>query len=451
MTVTFQIFTNFLLKSVHYLQINNRRIGNHLLVLLAFFLPTIESARTSIVFMLIILLFFKQDIWSDLKKILQNRVVQAFILFWLINLILVPFSTDIATSLDYIKKIKFFVVYPLVILLFLDKAFIPRIISAFILGMLISELLSYSIIFQLIDYVPLGMPDAHPGDPSPFLYHMGYGFILAFSATLLLYKTLTIHQFSHRIWYGLFFITVSINVFVNAGRTGYVIYAIAIMALLLQLYKKQFLKITIAGVTFLAIVYTLAFQFSPLFQQRMGLAITSVKNIINDGNLNSNIGYRVAMGTMAIETIKDRPLLGHGPNIASSTISQKARDTNSSIKYLHNIPFIHIDNQYFETLVTLGLIGFAFLINMFIQIARYPQKERELKIIQIVLLVLTLSYGMEATVITDMGFIPKLFVIFTTFTLIDTERLKPLSRLTPIIFFYYSISAISILTISRFT
>lgn len=433
-----------------FLRINNSLIANHLIVILAFFLPTLERPRSSIIFMLSILLFFKTDFLATLKDVLRNQVVQAFALFWLINLLLANFSTDPSISIPYVKSIKFFL-YPVLLLIFLEKAFIPRIIGAFLLGMLISELLSYGLVFHLIEHVPFGTHHASAEDPSPFLYHMGYGFILAFTATLLLQRALKTTHTIQRILYGLFFVTVSINVFVNAGRTGYVIYAIAIMTLLLQIYKKQFLKILLSSTVFLVIVYSLAFQFSPMFQQRMGLAITSVKNIIYDGNLNSSIGWRVAMGGMAIETIKDRPIIGYGPNIASSAVSQKARDINSSIGYLHHIPFTHIDNQYLETLVTIGFLGFIFLINIFIQIIRYKQKDEILKIIQITLLVLTMAYGIEATMITDMGFIPKLFVIFTTFTLVTKNHFKNLEKVNIKSFSYYSIAAISILVVSKIT
>lgn len=434
-----------------YLQENNSYIANHIIVIIAFFLPTIESARTSSMFILITLLFFKKDLFEKLKEVLSNRVIQAFILFWLINLLLVPFSTDVARSYTYMNDIKFFVVYPIVLLLHLDKSFIPRIISAFILGMFISELLSYSLIFHLIEHVPLGTHHASASDPSPFLYHMGYGVILALTASILLYKSIFTSHIWHRVAYVLFFITVSINVFVNAGRTGYVIYAIAIMSMLLQIYRRHFFKILTVGLIFLAIVYSLAFHFSPLFQKRMGLAIQSTKNIVLNGNLNSNLGARVAMGEMAIEAIKDKPLIGYGPAIAAEPVSAKAREVNYKIKFVHHIPFYHIDNQYLETLVTIGFVGLLFLINIFFQIFTYKQEDQMLKKIQIVLLVLVVAYGFEATVITDMGFIPKLFFIFTTFTLVKAQNIPQLSRVTPVIFFYYAVATISILAISRVT
>ena len=142
-----------------FLRVNNTQIANHLIVILAFFLPTFESARTSIIFILIILLFFKNNLLSSLKDSLKNRVVQAFILFWLINLLLAFFSTEPSISIPYVKSIKFFL-YPVLLLLFLDKAYIPRIIGAFLLGMLISELISYGLVFNLYESVPFGIHHA---------------------------------------------------------------------------------------------------------------------------------------------------------------------------------------------------------------------------------------------------------------------------------------------------
>jgi len=443
------LFQSLALKQwYHYLCRYNHTIANHLIVLLAFFLPTLERPRTTIIFLLLTLLIFKKDLWSDLKDALQNRVIQAFILFWSVNALLVPFSLDPGFSFSYINDIKFFVLIPLLLFIYLDKAFIPRIISAFILGMLLSELLSYGLIFHFIDHIPYGTHHASAKDPSPFLYHMGYGVILAFTAILLLYNTLTSTKYLQKFFYGLFFITVSINVFMNAGRTGYVIYAIAIMTLLLLMYRKHFFKIILTGSLFLVMVYSLAFTFSPLFQKQMGKAIQSVEKIVTNGDLHSNIGARIAMAQMAIESIKDRPLLGHGPNIAAPVISQKARDLDSPIAYLHNLQFVHIDNQYLETLVSIGILGFLFLINIFVQIIRFKQPDPMLKTIQISLLVLLLAYGVEATFMTDMGFISKLFVVFTTLTLGTRTHLEKLEKLDTKHFLYYVLSAILVFFIS---
>jgi len=432
----------------NYLCRHNRTIANHLIVLLAFFLPMLERPRTTIIFLLLILLVFKKDLFSDLKNALLNRVIQAFILFWSVNAFLVPFSLDLAFSFSYINDIKFFVLIPLLLFINVDKAFIPRIFGAFILGMLLSELLSYALIFHLIEHVPYGTHHASAKDPSPFLYHMGYGVILSFTAILLLYNTLKATKNLQKLLYGLFFITVSINVFMNAGRTGYVIYAIAVMTLLLLMYRQHLFKIILIGSLFLVTVYSLAFTFSPLFQKQMGKAIQSVENIVTKGDLHSNIGARIAMGEIAIECIKDRPLIGHGPNIAAPVISQKAREINSPITYLHNLQFIHIDNQYLETLVSIGILGTLFLINIFIQIIRFKQPDPMLKTIQISLLVLVLAYGVEATFMTDMGFISKLFLVFTTLTLVTSTHLEKLEKLHVKNFLYYALSAILIFFIS---
>ena len=117
----------------------------------------------------------------------------------------------------------------------------------------------------------------------------------------------------------------------------------------------------------------------------------------------------------------------------------------------HNIPFFHIDNQYLETLVTMGIIGLLALFYLYYQIYKYKQSNSELKTLQITLLVLIMAFGIEATVITDMGFIPKLFVVFTTFTLVTQQRFQSLDKITVKTFTYYVLAGTILLIISRYT
>ena len=433
-----------------YLQENNTHIANHLIVIMAFFLPISESARTSGIFILLMLLLFKTDLITRFKESIQNRVIQAFLLYWLMNFVWVLFSTDPELSLHYAKLLDYFY-YPLLLMLYLDKAYIYRIFGAFILGMLLSELFSYSLAFGIIKHVPYGIVTQSIHDPSPFLYHMGYGFILTFTVGLLLQRIIQFKDIKHKVLYGLFFLTASANVFVNAGRTGYILYSVSIFALLILTYKKHFFKILPATLLFLALVYTLAYNFSPVFQHRMGLLVTNSSKAVKDDNLDSSVGARVAMGRMAIQTIKDRPLLGYGPGTAVNAVSAKARETDAPIGWLKHIIFPNIDNQYLEALVQFGFIGFFIFLNMFYQIFRYKQPDRKLKIIQLLVLFLALAYSVQVTTFQHGGYIPKFFVFIVTFTLVTRHQLSELPSLSYKYMGYYGISGILLFIVSKIT
>ncbi len=441
---------NILNKIRTYLQENNTHIANHLIVVIAFFLPISESARSSGIFILLVLLLFKTDLTARFQESIQNRVIQAFLLYWLMNFVWVLFSTDPELSLHYAKLLDYFY-YPLLLMLYLDKAYIYRIFSAFILGMLLSELLSYSLAFGIIKHVPYGIVTQSIHDPSPFLYHMGYGFILTFTVGLLLQRIIQFKDLKHKLIYGLFFLTASANVFVNAGRTGYILYSVSIFVLLILTYKKHFFKILPATLLFLALVYTLAYNFSPVFQKRMGLLVTSSTKAVKDDNLNSSLGARVAMGRVAIETIKDRPLLGFGPGTAVDAVSAKARELDTPIKWLKNIPYPNIDDQYLEALVQFGFIGFFIFLNMFYQIFRYKQPDRKLKIIQLLVLFLALAYSVQVTTFQHGGYIPKFFVFIVTFTMVIRHNIDSLKPLNYKQFTLYALAGIALFIISKVT
>lgn len=441
---------NLLSRAINYLQVNNTIIANHLIVIMAFFMPISESVRSSSIFILLLLLFFKTDLATTFKKTLKNSVVQAFLLYWLMNFIWIAFSIDPHLSYEYAKKLNY-LYFPLLLLLFLDKAYLFRIFSAFILGMLASEILSYGLALSLIDYIPYSNNNYSALDPSPFIYHMGYGFILTFTVALLLQRLLLKQSIQQRILYGLFFLTASTNVFVNAGRTGYVLYTVAIFALLIPMYKKHFFKILPIVLLFLTLVYSLAYNFSPVFQQRMGLLVTSSTNIAQDGNLNSSVGARVAMGKMAIEAIKDRPLLGYGTGTAVNVVSAKAIELDSPIDWLKKIPYPNIDDQYLEALVQFGFIGFILFLNMFYQIYRYKQADKDLKNIQYVMLTLAIFYCIQVTLFQYGGYMSKVFIFIIALTLVQGTAHKKLLPLSLKGASLYIVSGVVLFIISKVT
>jgi len=448
--MTINMMSTGLSKAKHFLQEYNTHLANHIIVIIAFFMPISGSVRSSGIFILLFLLFFKKDLFVTFKEVIKNRVIQAFLLYWLMNFVWVLFSIDPNLSYEYAKKLDYFY-FPLLFLLYLDKAYLYRILSAFILGMLLSELLSYGLALSLIEYVPYGIRHQSALDPSPFIYHMGYGFVLTFTVALLLQRLLTTENLIQRMMYGLFFLTASANVFVNAGRTGYILYTVSILSLLLLMYRKKFFKTLPIALLFLTIVYTLAFNFSPVFQQRMGLLTTSTVNIVNEDNLNSSVGARVAMGQMAIEAIKDRPWLGHGPGTAVNATSAKAVELDSPIGWLKKIPYPNIDNQYFEILVQFGFVGFIIFLNMFYQIYRFKQPDTALKTIQSLMLILAMFYCVQVTLFQYGGSMNKIFILIITFTLVTKDEIGKLEPLTFNNFSIYSVAAITLFIISKVT
>ena len=125
--------------------------ANHLLVVLAFLSPLYFRATSSVVFILLILLIVRRNYLYYFKEALSNKIVQAILLFILINILWLYGSDNLLDAKTELINLKYYL-YSILFLLFVDKKFVYAIISGFILGMLFSESISYLIHFNLLPY-----------------------------------------------------------------------------------------------------------------------------------------------------------------------------------------------------------------------------------------------------------------------------------------------------------
>ena len=78
------------------------------------------------------------------------------------------------------KPIRLILLPLIVIASSIKKEFIPKILGAYLLGMFISEILSYGIFFELWT-----TRHGDPSDPTPFMNHLDYSTFLTFTSLLL--------------------------------------------------------------------------------------------------------------------------------------------------------------------------------------------------------------------------------------------------------------------------
>ncbi|MGD8593361.1 MAG: hypothetical protein PVF82_11045, partial [Gammaproteobacteria bacterium] len=62
-------------------------MANHLIVIFAFFLPISMSGRSSTIFLLFSIFLVRGKYWEYIKKGLQDRLVQAFIIYFCVHII----------------------------------------------------------------------------------------------------------------------------------------------------------------------------------------------------------------------------------------------------------------------------------------------------------------------------------------------------------------------------
>ena len=195
---------------------------NNLLVLYAFLLPISQTIKSTVFSIIVILFLIRGNVLKFIKESLANPIVRSFVYFFIVYIIGLLWTEDMASGISAVKSIK----YGLYLILFysiVDGRYIDKVIGAFILGMLVSELTSYGMIFGIMPWkLELGnilfYTAYEIGDPSPFLHHIHYGVALALTVMLLGQKIyFSKNNLMMKIFMSIFILTATANIFVTGA------------------------------------------------------------------------------------------------------------------------------------------------------------------------------------------------------------------------------------------
>ncbi len=368
--------------------LNVNQLIQYVTVVYAFILPLSRAGIGMMSALLILLWFLKPSFKEDVKVLVTNKFIVVLVIFVLYSFFASLWAHDIYEGLRYTVRYWYYLPI-LVIATSLKKEYIIRTFSAFLLGMLISEILSYGIFFQWWDW--RNVPHLNP---SPFMHHIQYSAFLVFTALFLFNKILCNVIKKEKIIYILFFITITANLFINAGRIGYLTF-VAAMFILLYIHTKSKLKGLAVSIAIIMTALTFAYNFSPVFEKRLGDTIIEL-NKIQKGDLNTSFGERLSMYYMAGDIISKNPLFGVGTGSELQAMIQCIDKKYPDLAYLkHNN---HFHNAFIQIFVQLGFVGFMLMILIFYYAYKIDLKDKYFSNIKIIfltifILVNTISNG----------------------------------------------------------
>ena len=178
-------------------------INSYLLITFAFFLPLSRAGISILSVLMILMWLFQGDFKKKYENLKDNVVIIALVLFVGFEFISLVWTTseNIGHGLDQAFKTTRLVLLPiLVIATTLKKEYIPKVITAFLIGMLISEILSYGIFFELWT-----LRHGSPSDPTPFMHHLDYSTFLTFTSLLLLNRYFDTNNLKLKAFYFIYF------------------------------------------------------------------------------------------------------------------------------------------------------------------------------------------------------------------------------------------------------
>jgi len=347
---------------------NFQKYINYLFVALAFSFA-ISKAATNFFEILILLLWVLEGNWKvklDLyKKNALNIAVFSLIGFSLLSIL---WHGNILMSLEYVAKYR----HLLIIFVFyssLQKKYISFILSAFLLSIFLSELISYGIFFELIHY-----KNILPSDPTPFMSHMTYSTVLAFTSSILLLKFLFESNIKYKLPYIIFFLTATTNLFINGGRSGQIIFIILIFLIFINFMKHK-IKAIFFSLSLIFFVFSSAYYLSPNFQKRSTTLYSDISNIVHNKDYNGSAGARLALNIIGLHTFLDYPLLGTGLAYSIKDADKYRQENSMNINNIEIYADYH--NAFLTISVQLGIIGLliSFLLVYSLVTLKYQSKE----------------------------------------------------------------------------
>ncbi len=279
-------------------------LQNYLVVLLLFAVP-INAAASYIISGLIFLLWILGgEYGKKLRTMLQDRLAVTFLLIFVLYLVGLLWTYDIQNGLKILSKQKLYLFAPVVISFF-DKRFAKYAIAAFLAAMCISELYSLYLYFTV--------PITEEGSlPSPFMHHMHFSLILAFTFGYLVseidFKKLGERKMR---FYLLFALLTLVVLFVNKGRIGQVALLAVFFILAVGKFRLSLLKSLVTVAVGSMLLFLSAYQLSDQFRQRVDKASYEFHEVVGTGKRDS-IACRFEMWEYAVTIGEKSPLLGAG-------------------------------------------------------------------------------------------------------------------------------------------
>lgn len=386
---------------------------------------TLSISRAAVSFFLLWFIFLflvrndYKNTWMTLKT---NPTLQAMGLFLTFIIVSLFWSSETHEALNQIRLYSYWILIP-ILAVSLKKEWLSNIITAFLLGMFVNEILTYGIFFDLWQI------NGHTHtDPNPFMNHIHYSILLATTAIILLNRLLSIrYTIREKLPIFIFFMTTTANLFISGGRTGQVAFLISI-ALAVIIHYRMTIKSFILFFMVSSILFVGAYTLLPTYKQRIEQATSDLK-MQQNGIYNTSVGLRNGFWMIAFDALQDNPFMGAGIGdykLATKEVLSKD-DHNFDNPAIEFFLVSDYHNQYLMVLVQLGFIGFGLMVWMMARLYRLTIEDKELKELSILsLTVFFISAFSESLWISQFPII--LFVLIVSISLagskIQTAPLK---------------------------
>jgi O-antigen ligase len=315
-------------------------ISQFLLVVFVFFIPispTVKSILFGVtVFSLLAMPYFREKIIKNYKTLWGVCGVLLFV-YILISCLWspAPWSSQMTVMNKYCKLLYL----PILSVGFMNPKTRLWTLNAYLAAMVVTCICSLLKSKGLI----------LTGDPGEVFYnHIITGFMVAFGSFIAVLLTIKSQGWA-KVVYGLIAVFTSYQVlFINTGRTGYILYAVLMM---LVLFNNLSIRRAMIGGVLFSITFVIAYTFSNTMHSGVDSLASDVIQYRHH-ELNTSLGYRIQFHDYAKSLFLEHPIAG----IGTGGFKYRFHQDNPIPSWGDELKDPH--SQYWLTLSEQGLIGF---------------------------------------------------------------------------------------------
>jgi O-antigen ligase len=306
----------------------------------------LSTAATNILFPATVVFSLVAGNWrAKSNLIIRNPAAIIFLLFYALFLVGAIYTTaPWSDVLLMFRKYDKFLLAILFIPLFTEERWRNYAVRAFIAAILVMLVSSYLAGYAWFPFVSKGSVEV-------FKDSIAFNFLMAFAAYLCMFKGVADRRYRW-LWVTFLLVIVYTILFRSIGRSGYFVF-VALMGLFF--IQKLGCRGVILMVISTALLFGLAYKFSPVFKGRNVAIVNDIK--VYRQNDSTSVGLRISFVKNSIRLIRAHPFFGTG---TGSFVHEYATIEPTSTSMTNNP-----HNEYVYIAVQFGALGLAMLLLLF--------------------------------------------------------------------------------------
>lgn len=321
-----------------------------------FTLPISSSGKSISMILALIAIAFTADNREAFYTIVKQPWCKfAFLLFGFALLACFWSPASLSKRLFVLEKYSKLIYLPLLVAGLRDRKVRSACFYAFFAATLLTSLLAISRFYGVLN---LNINPEHV-----FRNHIMTGFMVSFACYMAIYFFVTgkdMPQQSRWVYLPLAIIYACHLLFVNGGRTGYVIFLLLMTLLLIQLLSW---KKALAGIMIISLIAVCLYKVNEDIHRRVDTVALDFHNYKHNQK-DSSLGFRLQFHDFADKLFKQRPVLGHG----TASFTYYFSVMNPVPSWGHGLNEPH--SQYWLTAAEFGIAGLTLLALFYLSLLK---------------------------------------------------------------------------------